>query len=184
MSSLLFDESPSGKRYNKSLTIAVSDEMYQTVQDLIANRNLPFAGHMASFGRHAIGIVSEQLEKFLDDDGRTIFRSLMQQQRRLTRERIIVTVDEIIEGQVELLRFWTAKSKWNVVVAEVRSFLGEVQDYPVAEWREHAAQVWLRSPGVKALLSQWNDVMKEDSPKSWRDLVKLQNSFERMAGVE
>ena len=184
LSSLLFDESPTGKRYNRSVTIQMSDEMYQAAQDLIANRNLPFNGSMAMFGRHAVALTTESLEQFLDRDGRALFRSMMQQQRRLTRERVIVTIDELVESQVELLRFWSAKAKWNMVAKEIAAFLQEVEGYPEVEWREHASQVWLRSTGVKALLRQWGEVMKEDAPKTWREVVKLQSRFERMAGAE
>lgn len=183
LNDMLFDDSTSNKKYNRTITAALTPDMYQAMQDLVAHRDLPFQGNMSAAVRHALGVFIEGTELFLEEDGRTIFRSLLQQQRRMTRERIIVTIDELIDQQVDTLRFWSARGKWNEVVRGIEVFVAEVSDYPVAEWREHAALMWLQNPGLRALLRSWQSVMKDDQPSAWRSIEKAWKKMEEMAGA-
>ena len=182
VNSLLFDEPSGDRKYNKSVTAQLDEVMWQCVQDLIANKKLPFDGHMATLFRHALAMTIESLEMYLDETGKTLFRSMMDQQRRLTRERIIVTVDALIDSQVENLRFWTGKGDWRMVVRDMRRFIEEVKDYPEPTWREHTAQIWLRHSGVRALSKHWEERMKDDDLKSWQDAVRVQKEWEVMSG--
>ena len=178
----LFDDYSSPKKYTKTMSVSMTPEMYQAVQELVQHPNLPFEGNMSNAGRHAIAAFIEACENFLDEDGRTIFRSIMRQQRRLTRERIIITIEDIIDQQVDSFRVWTANEKWNEVIRQLRLFIGEVEDYPVVEWREHVARVFLRHEGMRALLRSWQVRMKEDAPDTWRDVQALYKVMERMVG--
>ena len=183
LNSLLFDDQTSARKYNRGATINLSSEMYQAMQEAVAHRDLPFEGNMSMLGRHAIGAFLEAVDSFLDDDSRTLFTTMMRQQRRLTRERYVVTVEDLLNQEVELLRFWTAKSKWAEVVRGLTKFLHEVEDYPVAEWREFAANVFLRNEGVRVLIRTWEETMKEDSPDSWRKVRAVHERMERLAGI-
>lgn len=178
---VLHDDATSAKKFTRSHTTAYSPEMFQAMQELAAHRNLPFGGNVSALERHAVGNVLEQLEQFLDENTRTIFRAFMQQQRRLTRERFIVTIEDALEQQVDILRFWTAKGKWGEVVRTAQAFQEEVAEYPVAVWREHAASVWLRNAGLRDLLKVWGNTMKEDSPQDWQAIEQVYKRMERLA---
>jgi hypothetical protein len=178
----LFDEPAGERKYNKSVTFQMDETMWQALQDIIANKNLPFDGHMATALRHALGMTIEALDKHVTENRRTLFREMMNQQARLTRERIIVTVDDLIDKQVENLRFWTSKSNWRMVVRDLSIFQNEVKEYPERAWREHTAQVWLRHGGVKALGKFWEERMKDESLDSWRSVIAVQKKWEDMAG--
>lgn len=180
---VLHDEDSSPRRFTRNIPVQVSPEMYQAMQEVVSHKTLPFNGNMSAFVRHAVGITLESLELFLDDNSRTIFRSLMQQQRRMTRERFIVTIEDSIDQQVDILRFWTAKAKWPEVVRGVEAFLAEMQDYPVQVWREHAASMWLRNAGLRDLLRIWEASMKDDSPQDWQAVEQVWKSIQRIEGV-
>lgn len=182
LNQLLFDDHSSPKKYTKTMSISMTPEMYQAVQELVQHPDLPFEGNMSNAGRHAVAGFLEANESFLAEDGRTIFRSLMRQQRRLTRERIIITIEDIISQQVEAWQVWTAHGKWAEVLRQFRIFIDEVRDYPVTEWQEHVARVFLRHDGMKALLRSWAVRMKEDAPSSWNEVRKLYDKMEEMAG--
>ena len=182
LNDLLFDEHSSPKKYTKTMSLSVTAEMYQAMQELVQHPDLPFEGNMSNAGRHAIAGFIEANEQFLAEDGRTIFRSLMRQQRRLTRERIIITIEDIIGQQVDAWQVWSAHGKWAEVLRQFRMFLAEVQDYPVQEWQEHVARVFLRHDGMKALLKSWAVRMKEDSTASWSEVQRLYHKLEEMAG--
>ena len=182
LNDILHDDDTSPKKFARSYSVSLSPEMYQAIKEIAAHRNLPFQGNMAAFVRHALGITLEQLELFLDDDSRTIFRSLMKQQRRMTRERFIVTIEDSIEQQVDILRFWTAKAKWTEVARSMSAFLAEVEDFPVTAWREHTASMWLRNQGLKDLLKVWTGTMKEDSSTDWQVVEEVWKKMERITG--
>jgi len=165
---MLTDEDSSPRKYNRTLSFATTAEMYQALQDLIAHKDLPFNGSMSAALRHAAAVFIEVNDQFLSDDQRTIFRSLMEQQRRLTRERIIITIDEVIDQQVDHLRFWSHRGKWNLVARDIARFVNEIEEYREPEWREAAAEAWLHNAGVKQLMRLWADKMHEESPESWR----------------
>lgn len=182
LNDILHDDDTSPRKFTRSYSVSLSPEMYQAIQEVAAHRNLPFQGNMAAFVRHAVGITLEQLELFLDEDSRTIFRSLMKQQRRMTRERFIVTIEDSIEQQVDILRFWTAKAKWTEVARSMSAFLAEVEDYPVSAWREHAAGMWLRNQGLRDLLKVWTATMKVDSAADWQQVEAVYKRMERITG--
>ena len=179
----LLDEETSPKKYTRTISFATTPEMYQALQELAAHKDLPFQGSMATLERHATASFILAVEEFLDDDMRTIFRSLMTQQRRLTRERIIVTIDEVIDQQVEQLRFWTHRSKWNEVKRGLDRFLVEVSEYPTNEWREHAADVWLHHDGVRNLMRLWAGRLAEEAPNVWQVVRTFTDKLEEYAGV-
>jgi hypothetical protein len=114
---------------------------------------------------------------------RTVWRNLMVQQRRLTRERIIVTIDELVGQQVDQLKFWTHKEKWGEVARGLARFQGEVAGYPSGEWREHVADVWLHHAGVKNLMKIWADRMMNESPSTWQAVRKFTDKMEEYAQV-
>ena len=178
---ILHDEDTSAKKFTRNHTASYSPEMYQAMQEIVSHKSLPFAGNMSAFIRHAVGITLEQLELFLDDDSKTIFRSLMTQQRRMTRERFIVTLEDSIDQQVDILRFWTVKAKWGEVVRTAEAFCEEVIGYPVAAWREHAASMWTRNQGLRELLKVWTGTMKDDSPGEWQAIERVWRRMEQMS---
>ena len=178
---ILHDEESSPRRFTRSVPVQVSPEMYQAIQEIVAHRNLPFNGNMSAFVRHALGITLEQLEEFLAEDSRTIYRALVAQQRRMTRERFVVTIEDSIDQQVDLLRFWTAKGKWAEVVRSMEAFVNEVAEYPVVAWREHAAGMWLRNAALKEQLHVWEQTMKNDSQADWANMQRQWRRMERMA---
>lgn len=179
---VLYDEDTSPKKFTRSLTTPMTPEMLMALQELATNKNLPFQGVLNNLSRHnhAAGIIS--LEEFLDGDMRSIWRSLTVQQRRLTRERVIVTIDEVIDQQVEQLQFWSRRSKWEEVIRSLRAFMQEVDDYPTADWREHVAETWLRNEGVKGLMRFWAEKMREEAPVSWIEMREMVDKLETYAG--
>ena len=179
----LQDEDTSPKKFTRTVSFATTPEMFQALQELASNRDLPFQGVMGNVLRHAAASFIESVENFLDDDMRTIFRSLMLQQRRLTRERVVITIDEVIDQQVEQLRFWTHRGKWTEVTRGLRRFADELADYPNAEWREHAADVWLHHDGVKTLMRLWASRMAEESPATWAAIREFTSRVETYAGL-
>ena len=174
LNDISFDGS-TDRKYTRSVPINVTPEMYQAVQELVQHRN------MSSFGRHALGIVIEALEPYMNEDIRTLYRSLMAQQLRLTRERIIVTIDENIDQQVETMRFWTTSLKWDEVLRTMEAFVGEIESLPVAVWKEHAANTWLRHKGLRGLVRAWQGTMKEHSPDHWQKVEALYHRMDRLA---
>ena len=182
MQDILHDDETSPRKFTRTASFSLSPEMYQAAQEIVGHPNLPFAGNMSAMHRHALGSFLETVELFLQEDSRTIFRSLMKQQRRLTRERLIVTIEDSIEQQVDILRFWTAKAKWPEVVRTMQAFLGEIEEYPVAAWREHAASMWLRNAGLRELLKVWSGTLKEDSLADWQAVEAVYKKVERITG--
>lgn len=183
INSLLWDDGNKGdKRYNKTFTFSMNDVMWQTLQDVACHPNMPFDGVLAACVRHALGVTLEQLQGHISEERRTLFRVMMDQQRRLTRERIIVTIDQLIDTQVEHLRFWTGKADWRMVVKDLRKFLEEVKAYPEPAWREHTAQIWMRHQGVRSLRKFWEERMKEDSIEEWRATAAIDVEWAEMAG--
>lgn len=179
---ILHDDETSPRKFTRNHTASYSPEMYQAMQEIVSHRSLPFAGNMSAFIRHAVGITLEQLSLFLDEDSRTIFRALMTQQRRMTRERFIVTIEDSIDQQVDILRFWTAKAKWSEVARTASAFCQEVEEYPISAWREHAATMWLRNTGLRELLKVWAGTMKEDSQADWQEIERVYKMMEGMTG--
>lgn len=179
----LWDQESSPKKFTRTISFAGTPEMYQAIQELAANRHLPFNGSLAEFERAANAAFIEALDEYLDEDVRSIFRSLMAQQRRLTRERVIVTIDEIVDQQVEQLRFWTHRSKWREIVRQLKKFHEELAEYPQQEWREYAADVWLHHTGVKQIMRLWSERMVSESPTSWEDVRKFTDAMEAYAIV-
>lgn len=179
----LTDEESSPKRFNRTMSFAVTAEQFQAAQEMVVAKGLPFNGNMSDMLRHALGAFTEAVLPHLPDDIRTIFSSLMAQQRRLTRERIIVTIDEVIDQQVDVLRFWTQREKWGVVVRDLSRFMAEVDEYPEAEWREHLAITWLRHDGVKSLMRTWAERMQSESPGEWGRVRRFVDRMEEWAGV-
>ena len=183
MHNLLFDTpSSTERRYTKTMSINMEPEMFVMVQNLAAAGVLPFDGSQSAFGRHAIGIVSEALQEYVDEDVKTIFAAMMAQTRRLTRERIILEVDELIDQQVDHLAFWSKKGKWSRVLGSLEHWLEETRAYPVFEWKEHAAQQVLRDEGVRKLRGQWDGLMKDEDVRSWRKVGQVFRGFEELAG--
>lgn len=180
---LLYDDRTSPKKYTKTMSISMTPDMYQAVQELVGKPALPFEGNMSSAGRHAIGVFLEACQKFLSDDGSSLFSALIRQQRRLTRERYIVTIEDALNQEVDLLRFWTSRNKWNEIVRGLTKFAGEIEDYPVAEWREYAAGIYLHNEGLRSLVRVWEEHMREDSPESWRRVREVHAKMEAIAGV-
>ena len=183
MQDILHDDETSPRKFTRTASFSLSPEMYQAAQEIVGHPNLPFAGNMSAMHRHALGNFLETVELFLQEDSKTIFRGLMRQQRRLTRERLIVTIEDSIEQQVDILRFWTAKAKWPEVVRTMSAFIAEVRDYPVVAWREHAASMWLRNAGLRDLLKVWGATMKEDSSEEWQGVERVYKEFEAMTGA-
>lgn len=182
LNDILFDDHSSPKKYTKTFTISMTPEMYQAIQELVQHPDLPFEGNMSAFGRHVVAAGIESLDKWLEEDVRTIFRALIRQQRRLTRERLIVTIDDAIAQQVDSFQLWSAHGKWKEIVRQLKRFVDETSDYPIADWREHASRVFLRHPGMRALLRGWQTRMKEDDPDMWNEVQKVYRKLERMSG--
>ena len=178
----LYDEDTSPKKFTRSLTTPMTPEMLMALQELATNKNLPFQGVINNLSRHnqAAGIIA--LEEFLDGDMLSIWRNLTIQQRRLTRERVIVTIDEIIDQQVEQLQFWSRRGKWDEVIRSLKAFMGEVTDYPTNDWREHVAEMWLKNDGVKGLMRFWADKMRDEAPVAWIEMRELVDKMETYAG--
>ena len=180
---ILHDDATSPRKFTKGIPVQVSPEMYQAMQEMVAHRALPFDGNMSAFVRHCVGNNLEELEDFLDDNSRTIYRALVNQQKRMTRERFIVTIEDTIDQQVDILRFWTVKAKWSEVIRGLVAFASEVQEYPVAVWREHAATMWVRNAGLKELLKVWTHIMKEDSPHDWQVVERVWKEMETLSNA-
>lgn len=181
--SLLWDETASTRKYSRTLSIAVDSDMYEAIQNIIAHKNMPFNGSISVFGRHAIAVALDNLKEWLDADQRTIFDTLLRQQRRLTRERFVVEADELVEEQAEFLRFWTDRRKWASVVKDLHAFADEVRQYDMVEWKQHVANRWLQHPQIKGLLKRWENEMAEDDPAAWRKVRDVFAWWEGVAGV-
>ena len=183
LDSLFFDDTKQSSKGLVKVTFGMTPEVYDTLQAIIHHRDLTFRGNASDFLRHATSVALEPLEQFMGEEIRTMFRAFMAQQRRLGRERLIATVEELVQQQADALDFWSGKSKWTPVVRGIAAFLNEVQDYPQFEWREHAAQEWLAHPDIKRLLKVWGERMNDEAPKQWQQVKKLFAQWEEMAGV-
>ena len=183
LDSLFFDETKSSSKGLVKVTFGMPPEIYDAVQAVIHHKDLGFQGNMSDYLRHTTCVGTEPLDKFMGEEIRTMFRAFMAQQRRLGRERLIATIEELIQQQAEALQFWTDKGKWTPIVRGINAFLGEVKDYPQFEWREHAAQEWLAHPDIKKLLRLWGERMNDEAPKAWQDVKRLFEKWEEMAGV-
>ncbi len=183
LATYVMDEETSPKKFTRTLSVGMTPEMYQAIQELATNKNLPFNGVMNNLGRHAFAAFIDSVDNFLEEDMKTIWRSLMTQQRRLTRERVIVSIDDIIDQQVEQLRFWSHRSKWNEVKRGLARFRDELDGYPNAEWREHAADTWLHHDGVKRLMQLWSTRLVEESPGTWQAVREFTDAMEAYANV-
>lgn len=180
---LFFDEAKSSSKGLTKVTFGMDPAVYDSLQVIIHHKDLGFQGNASDFLRHATSVALEPLEKFMGEEVRTMYRAFMAQKRRLGRERIIATIEELIQQQADALEFWTGKAKWTPVVRGIGRFLEEVREYPHFEWREHAAQEWLAHVDIKRLLKIWEERMGDEAPKQWQDVRKLFAKWEEMAGV-
>lgn len=181
---VLYDDKPRNRRYNRTLSIPVDADMYAAVQDLIANKELPFQGNMAAFGRHVLAAGIDSLRLYLDKDIRTLWSALQSNQRRLTAERYVVTAEEQIRESAELLERWTEAHEWDAVLYDVSYAAQSLDDLPHPAWRRRVAKEWLSNADVKSLLVSWQTLMPEEAPETWRKLLKTWNHFRRVAEGE
>lgn len=182
--STLYDDKPSSRKFNRTISTPVDSDMYAAVQDLIANRDLPFAGNMAAFGRHVFAAGIDSLQLFLDKDVRTLWSALQSSQRRLTAERYVVTAEEQVKEAAELLESWTDVREWDAVYADLSFAAQAITDLPIPAWRRRVANEWLSNREIKRLLATWQELMPEDSPETWRKVINVWNMFRRIAEGE
>ena len=181
---VLYDEKPRNRKYNRTLSIPVDADMYVAIQDLIANKDLPFQGNMAAFGRHVMAAGIDSMRLFLDKDVRTLWSALQSSQRKLTAERYVVTAEEQVKEQAELLESWTDAHEWDAVLYDLGFAAQMIDDLPQPSWRRRIAREWLTNSDVKRLLAAWQELMPEEAPETWRKLVKTWNHFRRVAEGE
>lgn len=152
---LMWDVRPKAKQYNKSVRTSMDGDMFQAIQDLLMNKNLPYAGDISAFGRDAWASKIESLEKYLSKDGRTLWSALQAEQRRLTAERYVVVIKDHVKVAAELLVEWTLAEEWDAVVADLEHARAQVEEFPVPAWRRRVAKEWLSSQAVQNLLEIW-----------------------------
>ncbi len=181
---VLYDEKPHNRRYNRTLSIPVDADMYVAVQDLIANKDLPFQGNMAAFGRHVLAAGIDSLRLYLDKDVRTLWAALQSSQRKLTAERYVVTAEEQVKEAAELLEAWTQSHEWDAVLYDLSYAAQALEDLPLAAWRRKVANEWLTSRELKGLLSVWQELMPEEAPETWRKIVRVWEGFRRVSEGE
>lgn len=179
----LYDADSSPKKFTRSLTVNMTPEMLSAIQELASAKDLPFNGVMGDFGRFAFASTIDALEEYLDSNMAVIWRNLQLQTRRLTRERMVMSIDELIDQQVEQLRFWTQKNKWREVERGLDAFATEISDYPSADWKEHAADTWLRHDSVRALMRLWAQRLQSEAPSAWLAVRRFTELMEGYAGV-
>src|SRR5690242_1661567 len=156
---VLYDDKPRNRRYNRTLSIPVDADMYAAVQDLIANKDLPFQGNMAAFGRHVLASGIDSLRLFLDKDVRTLWSALQASQRKLTAERYVVTSEEQVKEAAELLESWTEAHEWEAVLYDLSFAAQHLDDLPLPAWRRRIANEWLTNRDIKRLLTAWQELM-------------------------
>lgn len=181
----LYDVGPEGRKYNRGLTIQVDADMYLLLQALAHHPRLPFQGNMSAMGRHAYASVIESLTAYLEDGGRTTWEGLRRGQQRLTYERYVVSIEDQLDTQVEMLEAWTASKEWAQVARDLETALDTVLSFPEQDraWRTRAAQGWLKHNGVRRLYNLWEDTMKEESKGSWKRVEAVFGKMREIAGV-
>lgn len=178
---VLYDDKPKNRRYNRTISIPVDADMYVAVQDLIANKDLPFQGNMAAFGRHVFAAGIDSMRLFLDKDVRTLWSALQSSQRKLTAERYVVTAEEQVKEQAELLEAWTDAHEWDAVLYDLSFAAQSIDDLPQPAWRRRVANEWLTNRDLKRLLSAWQELMPVEAPETWRKVTKIWTHFRRIA---
>lgn len=180
----LYDDKPRNRKYNRTISTPVDADMYAAVQDLIANKELPFQGNMAAFGRHVFAAGIESLRLYLDKDVRTLWSALQSSQRKLTAERYVVTIEEQVKEAAELLEAWTESHEWSAVLYDLSFAAQNLDELPQAAWRRRVATQWLTNRDVKRLISVWQEVMPEEAPEIWKKVVKVLQHFNLVAEGE
>lgn len=180
----LYDDKPRNRRFNRTLSIPVDADMYVAVQDLIASKDLPFQGNMAAFGRHVLAAGIESLRLYLDKDVRTLWSALQSSQRKLTAERYVVTVSEQVKEAAELLEAWTEAHEWDAVLYDLSFAAQNLDELPLPAWRRRVANEWLTNRDVKRLLAVWQELMPEESPETWKKVIKIWRHLGRVAEGE
>lgn len=178
---ILYDEAkPNERKYNRSLHINLDSDTYAAMQDLVANKELPFSGHLAAFVRHCLAAGIDSLHQFLSKDTRTLWSALQASNRRLTAERYAVTADEQVKAGAELLEAWSQVREWGTVAADVLWVKEMIEDLPYPSWRRRMATAWLQNPVVVKLVLSWQDSMGVEEPEEWK---KVQEVFEYLREV-
>jgi RNAse (barnase) inhibitor barstar len=178
----LWDEKPNTRKWNRRLPISMDADMFEAVQDLIANKDLPFKGSAGTFGRHAVASTILALQNYLSKDVKTLWAALQTNQRRLTAERYVVVAEDQVKEAAELLAVWTASGDWDAVLNDLTFAANHIDDLPQAAWRKRVAHEWLINPDVLELLKVWEESMANESPESWRATLKIFNHWHELVG--
>ncbi len=178
---VMWDTRSKNRRFNKRVpSTAMDADMFQAIQDLLMNKNLPYAGDIGAFGRDAWASKINSLQGYLSNDSRTIWAALQAIQRRLTAERYVVLIDEQVKEAAELLGAWTAAKEWEAVASDLEFILSQMGDFPNASWRRRVANEWLGSFPLQELMKVWEEDMSVEDPKAWARVVKVWTEFQRL----
>ena len=184
MSSALWNKpSTSTKKFQRSMTTDMEQEMYDAARNLAHDPRLPFQGNVAAMGRHFFAWGIESLRLFLDTETDMLWRRLLAAQRRATSEWYVLKIDELLDQQVEFLQQWTAAEEWGAVYEDIRLAAADIAAYERVEFKRRAARGWLQHRGIKALLAKWEATMAEEEPETWRKIMEIFDWFQTVSRV-
>jgi hypothetical protein len=177
----MYDVKETKTKYTKGLRTAMTNEMYQCIQDLLANKSLPFGGDTGMFGRHVWGAGIESLKSYLSPEARSHWAALQGIQRRLTAERYVITIEEQVKEAADLLASWTSGQEWDAIAADFDFILGQLEAFPQAAWRRRVAREWMGNEQIQAMMELWAEDMAPANPDAWERVVKVWHKLEGVA---
>lgn len=177
---IMYDAKPKSRRYSKrSPGFGMDADMYQAIQDLLANKSLPYGGDIGAMGRDAWAHLINSLDTYLTSDARTVWQALQSAQRRLTAERYVVLVETQVKESVDLLASWTDTQEWGAVAGDLEYALAHIADFPPA-WKRRVAAEWLGNYHAQQLMQVWAEDMALSDPAAYERVVRVWREFQSL----
>lgn len=161
------------RKWNRHLNAPVDADMYEAVQDLVANPKLPFGGSVGDFLRHSVASTIASLEEYLNKDIKILWSVMQATQRRLTAERFVVTAEEQVKAAVELLEVWTTTGEWNAIHNDLVFHMDQIRQMPQAGWRRRVANEWMNNQPLTQLMAAWEEDMQNEAADVYNKIAAL-----------
>lgn len=176
---VMFDVKPKNRRLTKSVRTPMDPDMFQAIQDLLMNKQLPFAGDIGAMGRHVWASGIESLKDYLTSDARTVWSALQSIQRRLTAERYVVTIEDQVKEAAEMMAAWTLAQEWGAVASDLEFVVQQLEDFPSPAWKRRVAREWMTNGTIQQLFKIWEEDMA-GSPAEWGRVERAWKTFQRL----